>query len=276
MNTETEVIEQPETEDVVEQVEPEAADVGEGAPEDMGLVVEIGGEEEEEVDIGKRNMRNRIKELTAKVREYEAKAAQPVGQDVLPPEPQLEDFEYDAEAFKSAHKEWVLKSIEHEKRQAEIKAVQEKAQQRWESRLAYYDEAKSKLGVQDYDDAEATVTEILAAPFVGILAEDVRIGIIKQVAKDPAALVYALAKNPVKAKELASIEDPAAYAYALGALENGMKVIRGKAPPPEKKIGGGVPGVSGALDNTLERLREKAEQTGDYTEVARYKRQMKG
>ena len=54
-----------------------------------------------------------------------------------------------------------------------------------------------------------------------------------------------------------------------------MKVVRGKAPPPEKRISGGVPGVSGALDDTLERLRAEAEKTGNYSKVMAYKRQMK-
>ncbi len=275
-DTESEVIEQPEAEEV--QQEAVETDVGEGAPEDAGLVVEINGEEDAEDGAPEwvKNVRRENRELKKRLKEIEVSKAQPEGAPALPPEPQLEDFDYDTEAFKAAHKDWVKQSIEHEKRQEEFKAVQQKAQQRWESRLAYYDEAKEKLGVQDYDDAEAVVNEVLAVPFPGILAEDARLGIIKQGARDPAALVYALAKNPAKAKELAAIEDPVEFAWKAAAMEAGMKVVRGKAPPPEKRVSGGVPGVAGALDNTLERLREDAAKTGDYSKVAAYKRTMRG
>lgn len=275
MDIEGEVIEQPEVEEA--EVEAQEAEQPEEQAEDAGLVLEIAEEPEEEPEHIS-ELRRRYRDQQRELKELRARSGGEAVQqaEALPPEPQPEDFDYDMDEFKVAHKAWVLKSVEHEKRQEEAKAMQAKAQQRWENRLAYYDEAKEKLGAQDYDEAETTVAEILSAPFPGILASDVRLGIIKQGAKDPAALVYALAKNPAKARELAAIEDPVEFAWKASALENGMKVVRGKAPPPERKIAGGVPGVAGALDDTLERLREKAAQTGDYSEVARYKRSLKG
>ena len=248
-------------------------DVSEGAPEDLGLVLDLSGEAEADEPVGIRNLRNRVKELTAKVKQYE-KTIPATQAEALPPEPELEDFDYDTAAFKAAHSQWVRKSLDHEKRVAEQQEAAQRVEQRWQSRLAYYDEAKDKLGVQDYEDAEATVSEIFSTPFPGILADDVRLGIIKQGAKDPAALVYALAKNPAKAKELAAIDDPVEFAWKASALEAGMKINRaGAKPAPERKIGGTVPGVAGAMDNTLERLRAEAEKTGDYSKVTRYKRE---
>ena len=276
---EDEAIEQPEAEEVVEAVEADDGAVEADVSEDAGLVVEIGGDDEEadgEV-VWRRNMRDRIKELTAKVKEYEAKAAAPAEMEQLPPKPRAEDFDYDHEAHAEAVEKWTLLKVEHEKRQAEHMAVQEQAEQRWQSRLAYYEEAKDKLGVADMDEAEAVVSEILAAPFPGIMAEDVRIGIIKQVAKDPAKLVYALSQNAKAARDLAQIEDPATYAYTLGVLETTMKEKpRAKAPPPEKRVSGGVPGVAGALDDTYERLFAEAQKTGDLTKLRAYKRQTRG
>lgn len=275
MDIEPEVIETPEVETEVEQ-EAVETDVGEGAPEDAGLVVEIGGEEEPDEPEHFKEVRRKYREAQKRLKELEARAAAPAQQQ-LRPKPTAEDHDYDNEAFAADLEKWFEEKREHDARFEEVKAVQEKAEQRWQSRLAFYDEGKEKLGAQDYEEAEATVAEVFSAPFPGILAEDVRMGIIKQGAKDPAALVYALGKNPAKAKELAAIEDPVEFAFRLGAMEAGMKVIRnGKPPAPERKITGTVPGVAGALDNTLERLREEAAKTGDYSKVAAYKREKRG
>jgi hypothetical protein len=264
-----------EGEEIKEARTPEVEGQQEEVAEDAGLVVEIGGEEPEEPEHFK-EVRRKYREAQKRLKELEARVVTTPEQETLPPEPEMEDYDYDAAAFKVAHREWLRKADEHEKRQEQAKELQVKAEQRWQTRLAYYDEGKEKLGVQDYDDAEATVSEVLSTPFPGIMAEDVRIGIIKQGAKDPAALVYALAKNPAKAKELAEIDDPVEFAWKAATLEASMKVVRGKAPPPEKRISGGVPGVAGALDNTLERLREEAAKTGDYSKVSAYKRQQRG
>lgn len=275
--TETEVVEQPEAEEVEQQEaeQEEGQEAGQDAEQEAGLVVEIGGDDPEDEPEHFKEVRRKYREAQKRLKELEAERAQPQEQG-LPPEPTLEDFDYDGEAFKAAHKKWVVQSLEHERRQSEVKAVQEKAEQRWQARLAYYDEGKERLGASDYDEAEAAVAEVLSAPFPGILAEDVRMGIIKQGAKDPAALVYALGKNPAKAKELAAIEDPVEFAWKAALVEAGMKVVRGgKAPPPEKRVTGGVPGVAGAVDNTLERLREEAAKTGDFSKVMAYKRQRK-
>ena len=278
MSEEAEVIEPTEVEEteVEQESAQESGDVSEGAPEDMGLVVEIGGDEVSDEPEHITELRRRYREQQKRLKELEATAAgNAPAAPALPPKPTLEDCDYDAEAFEQKLATWYDAKREHDAREAEVRAVQERAEQKWQSRLAFYDEGKSKLGAQDYDEAEATVAEILSAPFPGIVAEDVRIGIIKQGATDPAALVYALGKNPAKAKELAAIDDPVEFAWKAARLEASMKVVRGKAPPPEKRVSGGVPGVAGALDDTLERLRAEAAKTGDFSKVMAYKRQMK-
>ncbi len=276
MDTEGEVIEPTETEvvEVEQEGEPNVNDAGE--VEETGLVVEIGGEEPADEPEHITELRKRYREQQKRLKELEAKVGGEPAQAALPAKPTLEDCDYDTAAFEQKLEQWYDLKREHDAREAEVRTVQERAEQKWKTRLAYYDEGKEKLGAQDYDEAEATVSEILAAPFPGIMAEDVRLGIIKQGAKDPAALVYALGKNPAKAKELAAIDDPVEFAWKAAALEASMKVVRGKAPPPEKKISGGVPGVSGALDDTLERLRAEAAKTGDYSKVLAYKKQHKG
>lgn len=282
VEAQAEVIEPTEIEEVEEVEQEEAqegtgseADVSEGAPSDMGLVVEIGGEEEPEEPEHITELRRRYREQQKRLKELEAKVSGEVSAPALPPKPTLEDCDYDAAAFEEKLERWYSAKREHDAAEEQAKRIQEEAERRWQAKLSTYEEGKEKLGAKDYDEAEATVSEILSAPFPGIMAEDVRIGIIKQGAKDPAALVYALGKNPAKAQELAAISDPVEFAWKAASLEASMKVVRGKAPPPERKVTGSVPGVAGAMDDTLERLRAEAAKTGDYSKVMAYKRQHK-
>jgi hypothetical protein len=97
--------------------------------------------------------------------------------------------------------------------------------------------------------------------------------VILQGADNPALVVYALGKNPKKAKELSSIADPVKFAFAVAKLEKELKVMpRKSAPAPERVVQTTGP-KSGAVDSTLERLRAEAEKTGDYNKVMQYKRQ---
>lgn len=271
-DTEENVIDEtPEVEEVVQEEQPEEQEAEQEAPEDDSLTVEIGEEPAEEPE-HITELRRRYREQQKRLKELESQTVTATV-DALPPKPTLEDCDYDTPAFEKKLEDWYEKKREHDAREAEAKTLAEKAEQRWQMKLAAYDEGKDKLGAKDYDEAEATVSEILSVPFPGIAAEDVRLGIIKQGAKDPATLVYALGKNPVKAKELAAIEDPVEFAFALGELSGKMKIVKGKAPPPEGKLSASAPGVAGAVDDALERLRNEAARTGDYSKVTAYKRQ---
>jgi hypothetical protein len=97
-------------------------------------------------------------------------------------------------------------------------------------------------------------------------------GIIVHGSVEPTLLVYALGKNEAKAKELAAIKDPVKFAFAVAKLEATLKVTTRKpSTAPETTITGNSR-PSGAIDSTLERLREEASRTGDYTKVTAYKR----
>ena len=87
-------------------------------------------------------------------------------------------------------------------------------------------------------------------------------------------MIYALGKNPKKAKELAAIADPVKFAFAVAKLEAQLKVTNRKpSPPPPERVISGTGRVSGAVDSTLERLREEAARTGDMSKVVAYRRQ---
>ena len=94
-----------------------------------------------------------------------------------------------------------------------------------------------------------------------------------QGADDSALLIYALGKNPKKAKELAEITDPVDFAFKVAKLEAQLKVSSKKAPKPEKRVSGGkAGGLGGNVERELERLRDKAMKSGDYTELRIFKK----
>ena len=276
---ENEVIEQPETESQIE-VETEAegqAPDAEATPEASAedeLIVTIGEEappqEEEkpapewvrELRKSHRELQKRNRELEAKLTQDQAPKAPEIGK-----KPTLEDFDYDAEKFENSLAQWFERKRQADEQAAKVQADIEKQQQEWQAKLQGYGKAKAELKVKDYDDAEGIVQESF---------NTTQQGVILQGADNPALLVYALGKNPKKAKELASISDPVKFAFAIAKLETQLKVTNRKAATaPERTITTSGGRVSGSIDSQLERLRAEALKTGDLSKVMAYKRSKK-
>ena len=254
--------------------EPEAAPEADAEAEPDEVVVTIGdetpAEEPERAPEWVRELRKSHRELQRKVREYEEQSARvtaPAAVPTLGAKPKLEDHDYDTDKYETALEAWYRQkdTVEAARRQAEAQAeAQRKA---WQDKLDGYAKAKADLRVKDYDDAEATVQESL---------NTVQQGVLLQGADNPALVVYALGKNPKKAKELASITDPVKFAFAVAKMEAQLKVNPAKRPPaPERAITGSSAPISGTVDSTLERLRAEAEKTGDMTKVIRYRNQLR-
>lgn len=237
------------------------------------VVVTIGEEsppteEENHAPEWVRELRKNYRELQREKRELEAKLSSTTTAESKPaalgPKPKLDDFDYDTEKFEQALASWYDRKREADQAAAKAQAEQEAQQKAWQAKLDAYGKAKAELKVKDFDDAEATVQESMNVT---------QQGIVLQGAENPALVIYALGKNPKKAKELATITDPVKFAFAVAKLETQLKVTNRKAaPPPEKTVRGTGP-VSGSVDSTLERLRADAEKSGDYTKVLQYKRQ---
>ena len=209
-----------------------------------------------------RNEKRRAKELEQKIEQLErgsAPASQPLGS-----KPTLEGADYDTERYETELASWYENKRTHDDQQNVVQSQQKAVQKEWETKLESYHSSKAELKVKDYDFAEDVVQDNLSV---------MQQGMIVQGADNPALVVYALGKNPKKAKELASITDPVKFAFAVAKLETNLKVTKRKASSkPEKKISGtGRP--SGSVDNTLERLRTEAEKTGDYSKIFQYKKQ---
>lgn len=245
----------------------------ESQPAEEGLVVSIGEDPEPEEAEGKaptwvKAVRKQNRELSKELRELKRKlnesgqTEQPVQ---LGEKPTLQDHDYDTERFEKALADWYEKKRAVDEKAARVRAEAETAEQKWKAKVGAYQQAKASLGAEDYEEAEAVVQETLDATQQGIIVHG---------AKDAALVLYALGKNPGKAKELAGIKDPVEFAFAVARLEATLKVS-GKKPatPPEPRItGSGRP--SGTVDSALARLRAEAEKTGDYTKVMEYKRQL--
>jgi hypothetical protein len=250
-----------------------ASEAAETAPEPEEVVVSIGDEappqdEAERAPEWVRDLRKQHRELQRKVREYEAKEqAAPAGPKPVGPKPKLEDHDYDTDRYESALESWYAQKAAADKAEREAQRQAEEAQKAWQAKLDGYGKAKADLKVRDYDEAKTLVQETLNVT---------QQGIILQGAKNPAMVVYAMGKNPKKAKELAAISDPVKFAFAVADLEAQLKITpRTKPPAPEKTLPAGTAPVSGATDSTLERLREEAARTGDFSKVVKYKAQIK-
>lgn len=245
------------------------------ADEDEGFVaVTIGGEapppEDEETERAPewvRDLRKQYREEKRRNKELQDQLAKTTGAAKvaeLGEKPTLEKADYDTERYEKELAAWYERKRKHDEVEAARRAEADVAEREWKQKLEGYQSAKATLKVRDYDEAEDVVQDAFTVT---------QQGMILQGAENPALLVYALGKNPKRAKELASIKDPVKFAFAVARLEMQLKVTKRKATSkPEPKVTG-TGRISGAVDSTLERLRADAERTGDYSKVFQYKKQ---
>lgn len=247
--------------------------VDEIEPEDTEEVVVSIGEEapppEEQTQAPEwvRELRKTNRELQRQNRELQNKLqttqteTKPV---VLGVKPKLEDHDYDADKFEAALADWFERKRKSDEMQAAQEAEVMNQQKAWKAKLDDYGKAKAELRVKDFEDAEAVAQQIF-----NITQQ----GIVVQGANNSALVIYALGKNPKKAKELSDIKDPVKFAFAVANLERELKVTNRRAAPAPERIVSGTGRSSGAVDSTLERLREEAARTGNMTKVIQYRSQ---
>lgn len=215
-----------------------------------------------------RELRKSHRELQRRNRELEekAKAVAVEQKPQVGKKPTLEDLDYDAERYEAALSSWYdqkRRADEVEAKAREAAAAQDRA---WQAKLDSYGKAKAELKVRDFEDAESFAQETFSITQQGVMLQG---------AENPALVIYALGKNPTKAKELSSISDPVKFAFAVAKLEAQLKVTPRKAPPPPERAVRGTAPVSGTVDSTLERLRDEAARTGDMSKVMAYRRQQR-
>lgn len=273
-------IEQPEDVEDVDEVEADETDgeseTSEESTEEQEeeLTVTIGDEPEPEASTSSvpewvRDLRRANREKERRIKELESKlqaGGKLESKVTLGPKPRLEDYDYDEDKFEPAMADWCERKLIVDKEVEAAKAQEREQEALWKEKLAKYSDAKSKLNVGDFEDAEEFVQDVLNVT---------QQGIILQGAKRPELVVYALGKNPKKAKELAGIKNPVDFAFAVSDLEKELKVATKKSLPQPERVVKGNGRASGLSSNRLDELRSKAEKTGDYTEVIRYKQKLK-
>ena len=213
-----------------------------------------------------KELRKANREKEKRIRELEAKLTQTTEKKpvALGAKPKLEDFDYDADKFESALADWFERKRQADTEAQKLQQAEQAQKQAWQEKLDGYGKAKAELKVRDFEDAEAVAQELF-----NITQQ----GVVLQGADNPALVIYALGKNPKKATELAKIEDPVKFAFAVAKLEKELKVTNRKAAPAPERMISSTGRVSGAVDSTLERLREEAARTGNMTKVMQYKAQ---
>lgn len=238
--------------EVVEQAIEPTGEVGEGQAGDPN---DEPGEQQQKTPDWLRNLRRENRELKRKQKELEQRLQKPADAPVLGAKPKLEDHDYDAEAFEVALSDWYEKKRAVDAKMEQRQAAEQAQQAEWKTRLETYAQEKTALAADDYEESEEAVTDTLS---------EVQQGIIIQGASNPAALVYKLGKDEARLQVLANIKDPVKFAFAIAKLETDMKTPAKTKPEPERRLSGGRPAAP-ATSGHLDKLRERAQQTGDYT-----------
>ena len=269
--------EQAENEQIEDAAETQSQDEAEGqespdaedAEGEEGLCVTFGTEESPKEEAApewvrelrktNREQKRRIKELedSTKDKAGAAKAAE------LGPKPTLSGADYDEDKYADQVATWHDRKREIAQQEQTRTDADKTTADAWQAKLAQYNDGKTSLGVKDYDEAEEAVKDLLSGTQQGIIVQGM---------DDPARFVYALGRNPQKAKELAQISDPVLFAVAAAKLETTMKSgTRTQKPAPERTIKG-AGASSGGADSTLQKLRDEAAKSGDFTKVNAHKK----
>lgn len=213
-----------------------------------------------------REDKRRIRELEEQLKKGESA---PTQVPALGKEPELddEDIDYDAVKFKAKLTAWYERKREIDNAESQKKQQADQQKVEWEGKLKAYGDAKTKLKVADFDDAESVVMSMF---------DQTQQGIIIDAMDNPAMVIYALGRNKKTAERLAAIKKPTQFLREMARLEDTKLKVQSKksAPPPEKTVSG-QGRITGAVDSTLEKLREEAAKTGDSSKVIAYKRDQK-
>ena len=218
-----------------------------------------------------KNLRKEHRELRKENRELKAKVAPlETVKPTLPARPKLSDdgIDYDEDKYQQATDSWfqAKSKVDADEQAAQERGKSEKAKQ--EKVQESYRSAAKSLKVKDYEAAEDEVLDALNQMQQGLLM------ITPDTPEKSAQLVYALGKNPKKLQELAAIKDPVKFTKAVAKLEESVKVVSKRAKPePETLVTGSPARSSGTAQ--LDRLRNEAEKTGDYSKVVSYKQKLK-
>lgn len=243
--------------------EPESEDEGDEPTETL---IGFEGDEEEAAPASEgessviRDMRRKLREKERRIAELEAGSAPTkieVGE-----KPTLESCEYDEERFEQALTSWHQRKAQADDLDRQQREAEEKERETWAKRAKAYEANKQALAIPNYEDAEGEVFTTLSEQTQALI----------MLTEKPAALVYALSRNPAKLEELSKLNLVQA-AMLIGKLEDKLQMTKRKLPQPDRPVRGNAAPAN--ADKELARLEKEADRTGDRTAVIRYKRQLR-
>jgi hypothetical protein len=196
----------------------------------------------------------------------EVRAQLPKPAPTLGAKPTLDQYDYDETRFSEAYDNWMEQKAAMDAADRQKLDEQRKQQDEIENFKKSYKTRADALGVSDFQESEAEV---------GAMLNQTQSGLLMRGADDPAALVYALSKSPAKLIELSHITDPVKFTVAVAKLEIALSARKTTRPAPEPRVSSerSATGHS-ASGSQLEKLRDEAARTGDYSKVVAYKKQM--
>ncbi len=241
------------------------------------IVVTIEGEEPEanpdaeiEAELGEagrralKAARDAAKENAREAREAKAKLAEITAASQPKPveikRPTLEDCGFNEDVFAEKMAQFVAEQDKVKAAQAEEDARQKAATEAYNAKLTRYHEERVKVGVDD--DAQARVVAKLTPQQQSALMD---------ASLDPAKVVAALAKTPRVLEELSGIKEIHKFTYRLAQIEGKITVSK-TPPPPETRLRGGVASGEALSAVPLEKLKARADATGDWSEYLAEKR----
>lgn len=209
-----------------------------------------------------------IRDLRAKYRDAQReiaelrKGAQPQRIEIGE-KPTLESCEYDEERFETELDAWKDRKAKAAQADQATETKRKADAEAWAKRADLYEADKRRIRVSNYAEAEETVFAVLPAETQALL----------MMTGKPAALIYALSKNPGRLDELAR-KNLAEAAMMIGKLEDRVTMERRKLPEPDRGLTGSTVNA-GSADKELARLEREAARTNDRTKLIAYKRSLK-
>lgn len=266
------VLDEPETDETSpdeqsEQSEAEAVDDDQDeTEEEEGSVVTFGDDDEPEKETAPQWVRDLRKE-NRKLKKELSEAQKQAKSDETPAlgaEPKIEDFDYDADKFKDALREYDARKAKIAEAERAEEKQREEQENAWKARHAEYEEGRSSFNPDDFEAAEDAVKSVLDETQQGIL--------VHAFGSKAAPLIMGLGANDARLKELAEIKDPVLFTREATRLEASMKVTKRKPKTsPETRVSGNAAPVDMG-DKKLEQLEKEADRTGDRSKIIAYKR----
>lgn len=210
-----------------------------------------------------RDLRRANRELAKKLHHVE-RGTQPQRIEVGE-KPTLAACDYDEDRFEANLDAWKQRKAAAERTETEQQERVKAEADAWTKRAESYSADKASLRVPDFASAEDEVFSTLSEQHQALIL----------MTDKPAALVYALSRDPAKLEQLSKL-DLARAAMLVGKLEDKVTVTsKRKLPQPDRPIRGDAPVSSASADKELARLEKDAERTGDRTALIAYRRKLR-